>query len=162
MALHDVEPATKTLVGDLEAAAEFEAGLVKLMPFCAALPSHYRAGSASRGLGEGIAVSASVYEGLQSQGLALYDPSQRILFPNSVALGGRALGMKRWWIWLGLKNSNGIELSDTARAMHGLTDARREALILVGVSSFSYEEAATHKGCYRPDKEPGWTRPPLA
>ena len=32
MALQDAEPATKTLRGDLEAAAEFEAGLVESHP----------------------------------------------------------------------------------------------------------------------------------
>jgi RNA polymerase sigma-70 factor (ECF subfamily) len=35
-----------------------------------------------------------------------------------------------------------IELSDTARAMRGLPDAQREAIILVGAGGFSYEEAA--------------------
>ena len=35
-----------------------------------------------------------------------------------------------------------IELSDTARAMRGLPDAQREAVILIGAGGFSYEEAA--------------------
>jgi hypothetical protein len=39
MTLQNVEPATKTLLGDLDTGAEFEAGLVEL-----ALPSHYRVG----------------------------------------------------------------------------------------------------------------------
>ncbi len=35
-----------------------------------------------------------------------------------------------------------VELSDTACALRGLPDAQREALILVGVGGFSYEDAA--------------------
>jgi RNA polymerase sigma-70 factor (ECF subfamily) len=35
-----------------------------------------------------------------------------------------------------------LELSDTALAMHGLPDAQREGLILVGIGGFSYEDAA--------------------
>jgi RNA polymerase sigma-70 factor (ECF subfamily) len=39
------------------------------------------------------------------------------------------------------------ELSDTARALHTLTDEQREALILVGAGGFSYEEAAAICRC---------------
>jgi len=35
-----------------------------------------------------------------------------------------------------------VELSDTVRALHGLPDMQREAIILIGAGGFSYEEAA--------------------
>jgi RNA polymerase sigma-70 factor, ECF subfamily len=35
-----------------------------------------------------------------------------------------------------------MELSDTARALHGLPEGQRDALILVGVGGFSYEDGA--------------------
>jgi RNA polymerase sigma-70 factor (ECF subfamily) len=35
-----------------------------------------------------------------------------------------------------------VELSDTVRAMSGLPDTQREAIILIGAGGFSYEEAA--------------------
>ena len=39
------------------------------------------------------------------------------------------------------------DLSDTARALHGLPAEQREALILVGVGGFSYESAAGISNC---------------
>jgi RNA polymerase sigma-70 factor (ECF subfamily) len=39
------------------------------------------------------------------------------------------------------------ELSDTARALKALSDEQREALILVGVGGFAYEEAAQIINC---------------
>ena len=39
-----------------------------------------------------------------------------------------------------------MEVSDTARALRGLTDGQREALILVGAGGFSYRDAAEISG----------------
>ena len=38
-------------------------------------------------------------------------------------------------------------MSDTARALRGLSDEQREALILVGAGGFSYEDAAAICKC---------------
>ena len=40
-----------------------------------------------------------------------------------------------------------VQLSDTARALHGLPPEQREALILVGAGGFSYEAAAAISNC---------------
>lgn len=40
-----------------------------------------------------------------------------------------------------------VQLSDTARALHGLPAEQREALILVGAGGFSYEDAAHISNC---------------
>jgi RNA polymerase sigma-70 factor (ECF subfamily) len=40
-----------------------------------------------------------------------------------------------------------VELSDAMRAMHGLPNGQREALILVGAGGFSYEHAAAICNC---------------
>lgn len=41
----------------------------------------------------------------------------------------------------------GLELNDLRRALNRLPSEQREALILVGASGWSYEEAAAHAGC---------------
>ena len=41
----------------------------------------------------------------------------------------------------------GLELNDLRRALNRLPAEQREALILVGASGWSYEEAAAHAGC---------------
>ena len=41
----------------------------------------------------------------------------------------------------------GVELNDLRRALNRLPVEQREALILVGASGWSYEEAAAHAGC---------------
>ena len=41
----------------------------------------------------------------------------------------------------------GLELNDLRRALNRLPVEQREALILVGASGWSYEEAAAHAGC---------------
>ena len=43
--------------------------------------------------------------------------------------------------------SAGLELNDLRRALNRLPVEQREALILVGASGWSYEEAAAHAGC---------------
>jgi hypothetical protein len=92
-----------------------------------------------------MAGSSFVYEGLESQGLARYDPSQyysqqRRAWRQSpwdeelVDTLGAPSEAQQW----------AVELSDTARAMHGLTDAQREVLILVGapklMAGFPYKQ----------------------
>jgi RNA polymerase sigma-70 factor (ECF subfamily) len=152
MTLQDFEPATKTLLGDLEVAAEFEAGLVKLMPFL-------------RAFAQSLSGRGEVAEDLAQEALAKAWRSR-----HSFAKGSNL----KAWLFTILRNEYysqqrrawrqspwdevlvdtlaapseeqqwAVELSDIARAMHGLTDTQREALILVGVGGFSYEEAATH------------------
>jgi len=75
--------------------------------------------------------------GLQSQGLALYDPSQRILFPAASRLAANALddGFMEGMAAPSGEQQWALELSDTACAMHGLPAGQREALILVGIGA---------------------------
>jgi RNA polymerase sigma-70 factor (ECF subfamily) len=150
MTLQDIEPVTKTPLGDLNAAAEFEAGLAKLMPFL-------------RDFARSLSGKPDIAEDLAQETLAKAWRSRNSFTPGT--------NLKAWLCAI-LRNEFysyqrrawrripwdpelvetlaappeeqhwAVELSDTACAMHDLSEAQREALILVGVGGYSYEDAA--------------------
>jgi len=145
MALQDIEP-----FEDFAAAAKFEAGLTKLMPFL-------------RGFARSLSGKAELAEDLAQEALAKalrcrlsfkagtnlkawlcailrheYYSHQRRAWRNIawdtalVETLAAPPGEQQW----------AVELSDTACAMHDLSAEQRNALILVGVGGFSYKDAA--------------------
>ena len=152
MALQDFEPATKTLLGDLEVAAEFEAGLVKLMPFLRAFARSLSGrGEVAEDLAQEALAKAWRSRHSFTKGSNLKAWLFTILRNEYYSQQRRAWRQSPWDEGLvdtlaapSEEQQWAVELSDIARAMHGLTDTQREALILVGVGGFSYEEAATH------------------
>jgi RNA polymerase sigma-70 factor (ECF subfamily) len=150
MALQDVEPATETLLGDFDTAAEFEAGLVELMPFLRAFAqSLSRRAEHAEDLAQEALAKAWRSRHSFTKGSNLKVWLFTILRNEYYSQQRRAWRQSPWDEELvdlagPSEEQWAVELSDTARAMHGLTDAQREALILVGVGGFSYEEAATH------------------
>jgi RNA polymerase sigma-70 factor (ECF subfamily) len=150
MALQDTNPTTQTPLDDLNAAAEFEAGLTKLMPFLRAFAQSLSGEpELAEDLAQGALANAWRSRGSFTPGSNLkawlfmilrnefYSHQRRAW--RQVLWDAEALetipvppGEQQW----------AVELSDTARALRGLPDAQREALILVGVGGFSYEDAA--------------------
>ena len=147
MALQDAEPATKTLRGDLEAAAEFEAGLVESHAVSARLcpviigqdltqEALAKAWRSQHPFTKGSNLKAWPFTILRNE----YYSQQRRAWRQSpwdeelVDTLGAPSEAQQW----------AVELSDTARAMHGLTDAQREVLILVGapklMAGFPYKQ----------------------
>jgi RNA polymerase sigma-70 factor (ECF subfamily) len=150
MALQDIEPATKTPLGDLEPTAEFEAGLAKLMPF---LRDFARALSGKPDLAEDLAQEAlaKAWRSRRSftPGTNLKAWLCAILRNEFYSYQRRAWRRIPWDPELAEtlaappdEQHWAVELSDTAYAMRGLSEGQREALILVGVGGFSYEDAA--------------------
>ena len=150
MAVQDFEAATKTSRGDLDTDGKFGADLAKITPFLCALA-------------RSIAGNRELAEDLAQEALAKAWRSRRSFVPDS--------NLKAWLFTI-LRNEFyshqrrarrqapwndelvetiaappgeqqwSVELSDMACAMRGLPDSQREALILVGVGGFSYEDAA--------------------
>lgn len=150
MTLQDTNPITKTPLGELDAAAEFEAGLTKLMPFLrafaqslsgepelaedlaqAALTNAWRS---RRSFTPGTNLKAWLFIILRNEYYSYQRRAWRQTLWDAETLETIPVppGEQQW----------AVELSDTACAMHGLPDSQREALILVGVGGFSYEDAA--------------------
>jgi RNA polymerase sigma-70 factor (ECF subfamily) len=152
MALQDVEPATETRLGDSDTAAEFDAGLVKLMPFLRAFAQSLSGrGEVAEDLAQEALAKAWRSRHSFRQGSNLKAWLFTILRNEYYSQQRRAWRQSPWDEGLvdtlaapSEEQQWAVELSDIARAMHGLTDTQREALILVGVGGFSYEEAATH------------------
>lgn len=152
--LQDIESVTKTRLGNKNAEVEFEDELPKLMPFLRVFAQSL---SGNRELAEDLAQEAltkawrsrrsfapgtnlkawlctilrNVYFSYRRRSWrqAPWDPELASAIPAPD-------GEQQW----------AVELSDTAHAMHGLTDVQREALILVGVVGFSYVDAALLTG----------------
>ena len=149
MALQDIEP-TKTSFSDVEAVAEFEAGLAELMPF---LRNFARSLSGKRELAEDL-VQETLTKAWQSRrsfapGTNLKAWLFTILRNEFCSYRRRAWRECPWDAALmeaiaGTTGEQGwaVELSDMARAMHELPDVQRDALILVGVGGFTYDEVA--------------------
>lgn len=154
MASQDIEPATKTPLGDLATAAEFEAELAKLMPFLRTFAlSLSRQWESAEDLAQealakawrsresftlGSNLKAWLFTILRNE---FYSQQRRAWrqMPwdeRLVETVTTAPGEQQW----------ALELSDTACAMHDLPDVQREALILVGVGGFSYEDVAALSG----------------
>jgi RNA polymerase sigma-70 factor (ECF subfamily) len=150
MALQDAQSSARNSPGDLDEAAEFEAGLVELMPvvrvFALSLSRHRelaedlaqetlaKAWDARRSFTPGSNLKAWIFAILRNE---LYSRRRRDWrqVPWNDALGVTIAvppGEQHW----------ALELSDTACAMRGLSAPQREALILVGVGGFSQDEAA--------------------
>lgn len=155
MALLDSEYTAMTPLGDADAAEELEAGLVKLMPF---IRSFARSLSGNRELAEDLAQEAlaKVWRSRRSftRGSNLkawvfailrneYYSHQRRAWrqapwdEESAEAIPAAPGEQHW----------AVELSDAASALQSLPDAQREALMLVGVGGYSYDDAAVLASC---------------
>ena len=151
MTLRDSQSAAKAPHGDLDEAAEFEAGLIELMPgvrsVALSLSGHRelaedlaqealaKAWAARRSFTPGSNLKAWVFAILRNE---LYSRQRRDWrqVPWNDVLGvtiAAPPGEQHW----------ALELSDTACAMRGLSDPQREALILVGVGGFSQDDAAS-------------------
>lgn len=149
MVLQNIEGATKTPIGDLDA-TEFEAGLVKLMPFLRAFARTLsREREAAEDLAQETLSKAWRSRGSFTAGSNLKAWLFTILRNEFYSQQRRAWRQMPWddGFMEGKAASCGeqqwaLELSDTACAMHGLPDVQREALILVGIGGFSYDEAA--------------------
>jgi RNA polymerase sigma-70 factor (ECF subfamily) len=150
MALQDVEPTARDSLGDLDEAAEFEAGLVALMPvvrvFALSLSGQRelaedlaqetlaKAWGARRSFMPGSNLKAWVFAILRNE---LYSRNRRewrhVPWNDTLAETIAAPHGEQHWA---------LELSDTACAMRGLSVPQREALILVGVGGLSQDDAA--------------------
>jgi len=145
MALQDIEP-----LEDFADAAEFEAGLTKLMPF---LRVFARSLSGKAELAEDLAQEA-LAKALRARhsftrGTNLKAWLCAILRHEYYSYQRRAWRQIDWDAALVEtiaappgEQQWAVELSDTACAMHDLSGEQREALILVGVGGFSYKDAA--------------------
>jgi RNA polymerase sigma-70 factor (ECF subfamily) len=150
MALQNNNPSTQTPLGDLNAPAEFEAGLTKLMPFLRAFAQSL---SGEPELAEDLA-QAALTNAWRSRGSFAHGSNLKawlfMILRNEYYSHRRRAWRQVLWDAEALETIPVppgeqqwcVELSDTARAMNGLPDAQREALILVGVGGFSYEDAA--------------------
>jgi RNA polymerase sigma-70 factor, ECF subfamily len=150
VAFQDIEPITNTPIDDLDAAAEFESGLIKLMPFLRAFAQSL----SGRGeLSEDLAQEALAKAWRSRHSFAKGTNLKAWLF--TILRNEYYSQRRRAWRQIPLdqglmdtlaapseQQQWAVELSDTARAMHGLSDAQRDALILVGVGGFSYEDVA--------------------
>jgi RNA polymerase sigma-70 factor, ECF subfamily len=151
MTLQDAQSAARAPLGDVDEAAEFEAGLVELMPFVRvfalslsgrrelaedlAQETLAKAWGARRSFSPGSNLKAWVFAILRNE---LYSRRRRDWrqVPWNDVLGvtiAAPPGEQHW----------ALELSDTACAMRGLSDPQREALILVGVGGLSQDDAAS-------------------
>src|ERR1043165_9539717 len=149
MALQNIERATKTPIGDSDA-GEFEAGLVKLMPFLRAFAKTLsREREAAEDLAQealakawrsrgsftaGSNLKAWLFTILRNEFYSQQRRAWRQMPWDEESMEGKAApsGEQQW----------ALELADTAAAMHGLPAAQRDALTLVGIGGSSYDEAA--------------------
>jgi RNA polymerase sigma-70 factor (ECF subfamily) len=150
MALQETNPTTRTPLDDLNAAAEFEAGLTKLMPFLRAFAQSL---SGEPELAEDLAQGA-LANAWRSRGSFMPGSNLKawlfMILRNEFYSHQRRAWRQVLWDAEALETVPvppgeqqwAVELSDTACALRGLPDAQREALILVGVGGFSYEDAA--------------------
>lgn len=151
MALQAAQSTAGDSLGDLDEAAEFEAGLVELMPvvrvFALSLSGRRelaedlaqetlaKAWGARRSFSPGSNLKAWVFAILRNE---LYSRRRRDWrqVPWNDVLGASIAAPRGEQHWA-------LELSDTARAMGGLSDPQREALLLVGVGGYSQHDAAS-------------------
>ena len=150
MALLESEHPITTPTGDIDASAELEAGLSKLMPF---LRAYARSLSGDRELAEDLAQEALAkvwrYRGSFRPGTNLKAWVFTILRNEYFSYQRRAWRQAPWDAEMAesVPDAPGeqhwaIELSDAFRAMQALPSEQREALILVGFGGFSYDDSA--------------------
>jgi len=155
MALIESEHAAMAPLGDIDAAAQLEAGLVKLMPFIRAFA---RSLSGNRELAEDLAQEAlaKVWRSRRSftLGSNLKAWVFAILRNEFYSHQRRAWRLAPWddefaeSIPAAPKEQQwAVELSDATWAMQVLPDTQREALMLVGLGGFSYDDAAALANC---------------
>lgn len=140
--------------GNENAEVEFEHGLAKLMPFlrvfAQSLSGHRelaedlaqealtKAWRSRRSFARGTNLKAWLFTIVRNEFSSYQRRSWRQVpwDPELASTIPAPDGEQQW----------AVELSDTAHAMHGLTEAQREALILVGAGGFSYIDAALLTG----------------
>jgi len=155
MALLDSEHTTITPLGDIEAAAELEAGLVKLMPF---IRSFARSLSGNRELAEDLAQETLAKVWWSRRSFTLGSNLKAWVFAilrNEYYSHRRRAWRQVPWddefaenIPTAPKEQQwAVELSDATCAMQVLPDVQREALMLVGLGGFSYDDAAVLANC---------------
>jgi RNA polymerase sigma-70 factor (ECF subfamily) len=155
MALIENEHTRMAPLGGIDAAAELEAGLKKLMPF---LRAFARTLSGNRELAEDLAQDAlaKVWRSRHSftPGSNLKAWVFAILRNEFYSHQRRAWRQVPWDAELAQsipvapdEQQWTVELSDAACALRGLPEAQREALMLVGVGGFSYDDAAALAKC---------------
>ena len=100
-----------------------------------------RPGNAGQGVGQAVLLPA----GHQPQGVALHHPAQRVLFADAQARA-RGAGQRRrddrHGVAVHPSQHGSMDLGDFRKALEQLPEDQREAIILIGASGFSYEEAA--------------------
>jgi RNA polymerase sigma-70 factor (ECF subfamily) len=155
MTLPEGEHTTPNEVGGSDTSAELEVGIIKLMP-------------ALRAFARSLSGNQDLAEDLAQETLAKAWRSRRSFTPGSnlkawaFAILRNEFYSHRRRVWRQApwdaemaeaipappeEQDWAIELSDTAGAMHSLPDVQREALMLVGVGGFSYDDAAALAGC---------------
>jgi RNA polymerase sigma factor (sigma-70 family) len=150
MALLESEHPVPTPTGDIDASAELEAGLSKLMPF---LRAYARSLSGDRDLAEDLAQEALAkvwrYRGSFRPGTNLKAWVFTILRNEYFSYHRRAWRQAPWDAEMAesVPDAPGeqhwaVELSDAVRAMRALPIEQREALMLVGFGGFSYDDSA--------------------
>jgi RNA polymerase sigma-70 factor (ECF subfamily) len=155
MSLLESEPTTMTPLCDSYADAELEAGLTKLLPF---LRAFARSLSGNRELAEDLTqeVLAKVWQCRRSftPGSNLKAWLFTILRNEFYSYQRRAWRQTPWDAEQAeaIPTAPGeqhwaVELSDTINAMNSLPDAQREALIMIGVGGFSYDDTAALSSC---------------
>ena len=153
MALSESDDAMPT-ADEIVGAAELEAGLVKLMPFLRAFAQSL---SGNRELAEDLTQEALAKAWRSRRTFARGSNLKAWLFTilrNEFCSYRRRAWRQAPWDAEMAETIPGaseeqhwaIELSDAACAMHGLDGPQREALMLVGVGGFSYDEAAALTG----------------
>ena len=150
MALQDNAPTTRTGLDDLDAAAEFEAGLAELLPFLRIFAqSLTRHREPAEDLAQEALAKAWRFRKSFVPGSNLKAWLFTILRNEFYSQQRRAWRQIPWDDGLVKAQSSprdeqqwALELSVTASAIDDLPPGQREALILVGVGGFSYDEAA--------------------
>jgi RNA polymerase sigma-70 factor (ECF subfamily) len=155
MALVESEYVTLRSLSGINADAELEAGLAKLLPF---LRTFARSLAGDRDLADDLAqeTMAKVWRYRQS-----FTPGSNLKAWLFAILRNEFFSYRRRaWRQVFWDDEQAeaipappgeqhwsVELSDTASAIKSLPDAQREALILVGVGGFSYDDAAALSSC---------------
>ena len=150
MALLELEHPTTTATGDIDAYAELEAGLSKLMPF---LRTYARSLSGDRELAEDLVQEALAkvwrHRGSFRPGTNLKAWVFTILRNEYFSYQRRAWRQAPWDAEMAEsvpaapgEQHWAVELSDAVRVMQGLPSEQREALVLVGLGGLSYGDSA--------------------
>jgi len=150
MTLCELHSPKEISIDDLEADAKFEAAITEIIPFLRRMAFSL---ASTRELGENLAQGALVKAWHCRRS---FEPGTNLKawlftilrndFYSHQRIAWRQLSWDPEWLDSAAITSDdqhwSAELSDAVRCMKNLPDGQREALILVGLGGFSYEDAA--------------------